>query len=101
MAAGTLPKPGSKFGPCEIRGAGTWNPDGTVSPPDACTHADCVQTRRDAACVCRFCKQRIGYDVRHYIDPDDKATPVPSRALVHAACLEDSIDAARAARVSP
>ena len=68
MAAITLPKPGSEYGPCV---------------PD-CTHTDCAQTREMAARVCRFCDLPIGYDTRFYADPGN-----PNRdALVHALCLE-------------
>ena len=55
MAAGTLPKPGSKYGPCL----------------PTCEHIDCAETRRMIAQVCHFCTVAIGYDKRFYIDPDD------------------------------
>ena len=80
MAAVTLPKPGTQYGPC----AGD------------CAHIDCAETRRMVAQVCHFCGVQIGYDVRFYSDPDD-----PTRAaLVHARCLEDSVDVARKARAT-
>ena len=47
MAAGILPKPGSKLGPCV----------------ETCKHRDCAQTKQDAAQPCRFCQKAIGYGV--------------------------------------
>lgn len=64
MAAGTLPKPGSKFGPCL----------------DACQHKDCAQTRADAVAKCPICGRAIGYSVEFYrVDT----------TLHHARCLEE------------
>lgn len=54
MAAGSLPKPGTKYGPCK----------GT------CQHTDCAQTRALAARLCPECGQPIGYDTRFYVDDD-------------------------------
>jgi len=78
MAAGTLPKPGSNYGPC-------W--DAVLG--DVCRHPDCAETRVMAAQVCRLCKERIGYERRYYVDPDSEGKSVQERELVHAACLED------------
>ena len=72
MAAVTLPKPGTTYGPCV---------------PD-CLHRDCAITRTMAARICHFCTYFIGYDTRFYSDPDD---PNPN-ALVHALCLEESVE---------
>ena len=63
MAAGYLPDPGSKTGPCL----------------GDCGHSDCTQTRIDASHQCRICEESIGYGVRFYYE---KGVPV------HAICLE-------------
>jgi hypothetical protein len=63
MAAGTLPHPGTKYGPCV----------------EACTHVDCANTRAMADTVCHRCKQRIGYDAAFYNVGGN---------LVHALCEE-------------
>jgi len=46
MAYGILPSPGTELGPCE----------------GECQHTDCAATRRDAAEVCQFCGEPIGYE---------------------------------------
>lgn len=74
MAAGTLPPPGTGFGPC-------------ATP---CQHKDCAATRTMAAAVCGYCSEPIGYDRRFYVEGDDRL-----RDLVHASCLEDDIDRVR------
>lgn len=71
MAAGTLARPGTEYGPC----AGE------------CNHKDCAETRRMAETECHYCQTRIGYDRRFYQEPDDR--------LVHASCLEDNIEKER------
>jgi len=68
VAAGTLPAPGTKLGPCA----------------DACEHRDCAQTRAEAEQTCRVCDKPIGYETRFYVDSIQRAV----RKLVHAACLE-------------
>lgn len=69
MAAGVLPKPGSKVGPCVKR----------------CKHRDCAQTKQDAAEACRFCQKPIGYDVGFY-------RARLSGELAHAFCFEDAVE---------
>lgn len=66
MAAGTLPEPGSKHGPCA----------------DPCAHTDCAETRRMAETPCHVCGKPIGYERPFYRE---------GLTLSHAACLEDSI----------
>lgn len=66
MAAGTLPVPGSQYGPCL----------------EVCEHRDCAQTRQMAATLCVDCSQPIGYDRAFYQRSDDW------RFLVHAYCAE-------------
>lgn len=75
MAAATLPKPGSKYGPCKGK----------------CAHIDCAQTRQMSAETCRFCGDMIGYDKRFYTDLDNRDK------LVHAVCLEESVEQERKA----
>lgn len=69
MAAGVLPEPGTKYGPCTT----------------GCAHRDCAANRRTAEFECRICKKAIGYDRAFYNDGDR----VPADAWVHAACYED------------
>lgn len=76
MAAGTLPAPGTRYGPCK----------------GDCRHTDCAATRAEAASICRICGSAIGYERRYYKDPDAAAVG----PLVHAACLEDQIERQRA-----
>jgi hypothetical protein len=65
MAAGTLPKPGTKYGPCK----------------GDCEHRDCAATRRMAGTACPTCGDKIGYNRRFY---------ETDRGLEHAYCLEAS-----------
>jgi len=64
MAAGILPKPGMKLGPCR----------------KPCSHRDCAESRRMAATICRFCGLAVGYNTRFY----------NADGLCHADCLEDA-----------
>jgi len=64
MAPGTLPRPGTTYGPCE----------GT------CAHTDCAATRRMATSACPHCGQPIGYDALFYMTDAGTA---------HARCEED------------
>jgi hypothetical protein len=65
MAAGILPKPGSKLGPCKTK----------------CAHIDCAQTRADAAQACFFCGKPIGYGRGFYRSV---------LTLAHSLCVEDA-----------
>lgn len=67
MAAGVLAAPGTVCGPCL----------------DFCEHTDCSQNRQDAQTPCSICSKPIGYSVPYYREPT---------GLVHAVCLEDSIE---------
>ena len=71
MAAGTIPAPGTKYGPCT----------------ESCVHQDCAANRRMAAHTCRLCGKEIGYGVRFYRDPES-SNP---EASVHADCLEEQV----------
>lgn len=72
MAAGTLPLPGTEFGPCA----------------DDCAHRDCAETRAMAATTCWRCEQPIGYDRAFYrMNPGSEAAAGESY-LVHAGCEE-------------
>jgi len=66
MAAGTLPRPGSKFGPCA----------------NNCSHIDCAKTHEMAETKCRICGKPIGYETPFYNEG----------GLVHASCYEDEIE---------
>lgn len=68
MAAGTLPAPGTTYGPCE----------------GDCAHQDCARTREMAATPCATCSEPIGYG-RRFFD----VTPIGSLAgtdLEHETC---------------
>lgn len=54
MAWGQLPKPGTRYGPCE----------------PTCAHRDCAAARAMAAHLCRHCGKPIGYETAYVIDPD-------------------------------
>lgn len=69
MAAGILPKPGTKLGPCV----------------KACKHRDCAQTKGDAQALCRFCGKAIGYGVGFF-------RARLSGALAHAFCLDEAVE---------
>lgn len=69
MAAGTIPKPGSTYGPCLAC---------------ACAHVDCAETRRMAAVLCEVCRTPIGYG-RQFYHHDD--------AMAHAECRWAETDA--------
>ena len=83
MAAGTLPKPGTQYGPCET----------------PCEHADCVDTRAMAASLCHWCQQSIGYDTRFYKTQAFFAGTPPVDAtrlgLAHAVCEEAALEAGK------
>jgi hypothetical protein len=69
MAAGVLPKPGSKIGPCV----------------KLCKHNDCNRTKTDSQMPCRFCGKEIGYGVRF----------VRARFtgdLAHEVCIEAAVE---------
>ncbi len=68
MAAGTLPEPGTEYGPCA----------------EPCKHTDCAATREMVTATCRFCLEPIGYDRRFYREGNGSG-------LVHASCLEDEV----------
>ena len=67
MAAGILPKPGSKLGPCAKR----------------CKHIDCSETRGRAESTCLYCRKTVGYGVRVYQHGE---------YTVHARCHEDAAE---------
>ena len=69
MASATLPKPGTKYGPCA----------------KGCKHRDCAETRATATANCRFCVRPIGYD-----KPYVRARL--SGAYAHETCLENAVD---------
>jgi len=73
MAYMILPKPGSKYGPCE----------------ENCSHRDCKATREDAAKICRICREPIGYKTAFYKDSQT------TDGLVHASCLMNEIEKGR------
>jgi len=69
MAAGRLPKPGTKSGPCL----------------DVCVHRDCEETRNMAKTKCRVCGKPIGYETRFFQEGS-------IRELVHEECPEKELD---------
>lgn len=50
MATGTLPRPGTQYGPCV----------------ESCLHIDCAATRAQAESACVHCGKPIGYDVEFF-----------------------------------
>lgn len=80
MAAGIMPKPGAKLGPCK----------------KACKHRDCAEARFITSCLCRFCSKPIGYATRFYLDSEAAPATPDDKRWVHADCLEDAIEAERA-----
>jgi len=80
MAAGSLPRPGTKYGPC-VAG---YDAGGTEM---FCAHLDCAQTRAMAATHCAVCGEPIGYDDGTYHSRFYSMTDNP-RALKHADCAE-------------
>lgn len=68
MAAGILPKPGTKYGPCR----------------KLCLHRDCNSIKLDARAKCHICSKPIGYNVRFYREDDGR--------LVHALCIELQVE---------
>lgn len=68
MAAGSIPKPGTQYGPC----AGS------------CEHRDCAAMWRVMDSICHHCGSRIGYDKNFY--------DVGDGAHVHAVCEETAIE---------
>lgn len=67
MAAGSLPKPGTEFGPCM----------------EPCVHEDCALTRKMAESECYECKKPIGYD-RRFFDHRE-------RGLCHESCAHEAL----------
>lgn len=74
MAAGTIPREGTKYGPCA----------------EPCQHRDCAATRADAAAPCAICTKPIGYEIRFYRDSDNSGV-----WLTHADCAEDQAERER------
>jgi hypothetical protein len=81
MAAGTLPRPGTEYGPCI----------------EECAHQGCAETRAMAEAACDICDDQIGHDRRFYrrdvIRIDGHGTRLSDTAgrpyvLVHASCVE-------------
>ena len=67
MAAGSIPAPGTKYGPCK----------------NICAHLDCTSNRVIATSVCSYCSKAIGYEKNFYRDGGGYA---------HAVCLETAIE---------
>lgn len=67
MAAGSLPAPGTKYGPCK----------------KTCAHADCAAARREAAAICRICGEAIGYENAFYQE-DVEGSDAPPANRIHA-----------------
>lgn len=70
MAAGMLPKPGTKCGPCS----------------EPCQHTDCAATRKQSAELCSWCDEPIGYGTRFFVDGDE---------YVHELCELQAIEEGR------
>jgi len=68
---GTLPKPGSEYGPCT----------------NLCAHPNCAETRKMAEAVCGYCNKKIGYNTRFYDETTQK-----EQKYCHTLCLERRIE---------
>lgn len=79
MAAGILPAPGTRTGPCA----------------EPCEHMDCRATRENAAAECIHCNEPIGYDTRYYrirqLEVRGRTQLTADPIYVHALCEEKSI----------
>ncbi len=82
MAAGIMPpETGGEFSPCV-----------------ECAHIDCAALRENAALICHYCGEAIGWDVRFYnAEPPNRQGPVPTSDFVrvHALCLELDVEKGR------
>lgn len=67
MAAGTISKPGTLYGPCV---------------DENCGHTDCAASRKMAATACALCGEPIGYE-RLFYQRDNWTV------LVHTACMAE------------
>lgn len=79
MAAGALPRPGTKYGPCDA----------------PCAHTDCASVRAQADSPCTYCGKPIGYETRFYDErsPEQRQRYVNNVGYAHATCVEDAIEA--------
>jgi len=73
MAAISIPKPGTKYGPCE---------------DIKCIHSDCQRTREMINNKCEICRYKIGYDTRFYMSLSDRGREI----YKHAMCAEMLIE---------
>lgn len=73
MAAGAIPRIGSRLGPCF----------------DPCQHRDCAAARDTATAVCSLCATAIGYETAYYRGEEGQSP------WVHAICLETLIEQQR------
>jgi len=66
MGWGILSPPGTEFGPCK----------------GECSHTDCARTRSDAATLCAYCSEPIGYGNKFY-----DLTVEGENRMAHAVCV--------------
>ena len=66
MAAGSIPAPGTRLGPCL----------------DPCGHTDCAASRQMAQALCGLCRQAIGYETNFFMQDRPE----------HARCVYDQQD---------
>ena len=68
MAAGSVPKAGSKKGPCV----------------ETCGHRDCAEQRSIALAICPHCAESIGYETAFY--------NIDGYGYAHALCEEQAVE---------
>ena len=83
MAAGSLPEPGTEYGPCK----------------DGCAHKDCAETRKMAAAICWRCEKAIAYNRRFYRMHDGTEAAAGEPYFVHALCEETAAESEGVSRV--
>lgn len=84
MAAGSLPEPGTQYGPCV----------------PTCKHIDCAATRATAGAPCRLCNEVIGYERAFYHERAESKSVVEARdSFVHAVCAETEVEEQRRIRL--
>jgi len=77
MAAGILPLPGTKIGPCK----------------EECKHKDCAHTRQIAESICPECQKAIGYETRFYnLRKGELVSNSDFEGYAHADCVEEQYE---------
>lgn len=82
MASGSLPAPGTEYGPCI----------------EACSHIDCAASREQATSPCASCGKPIGYEVQFFQNHDEHRVNLGAgREYEHARCAYERLEKIAAA----